>query len=76
MRGVQSRCFFDRARLPTAAQRSNSVMVSWILSPYVAKAVMVSIEKTEGESIDPTRANAAPNSPGYLFPTYACADVS
>ena len=44
--------------------------------PSVAKAMVVSIKKTEGESSDPSRVNTATDSPRDLFPTDACMNVS
>ena len=74
--GVQSCCFFDRARSPAAAQRITSIMGRWILSPSMAKAISVLIETTEGQSIFPARENITTGSLRDLFPTVVCQDVS
>ena len=47
-----------------------------ILSPSVAKAMLMPIETTEGGSSDPVRANAATDSLKDLSSTDACANVS
>ena len=76
LHGVHYQCFFNLVRSSAAAQSSTSVTGRLILSPSVAKAMLISIETTEGESSDPARENAATDSPMCLFPTDACANFS
>ena len=66
-RGVQSLCFFDRARLPVAARRRTSMIVRRILLLSMAKEISILREITESDIRSPARAKTTTYSPRDLF---------
>ena len=74
--GVQSRCFFERARSPAAAQRRTSGIGRQILSPSAAKAMSILTEITEGELRYTSREKTTTDSPSDFFQMDAWPDVN
>ena len=75
-RGLQSCCFFKRARSPEAARRRTSVMGRRILFLYMAKSMYMSTKAIEVDWSDQARLNVTMDSSRYLLLTYVCTNIS